>query len=271
MAKGRGNFTCQVNADYLPCKECFRSSRCIHTTAEFGPCLNDGYVCDFKPRLSDYITIRKGTKNEVVKYSPASSSNLPMYPSQDEKVCEYFDQLYRASAASHTIFNYPMFLGLQKILEPRKLLILDEAHLLESQIVEFRSISISRRRWSKYIPNLQIPHLGDDISSWINFLSDLNAMLRDRISILIEFVKGGGKKTAQAVDIRACNQELIKIRQDKERLESIIDEIRSSNDWIVSDILLDTHGEVAKVEFKPLSVADYCKKVFNKARTQAQA
>src|SRR5215831_19843914 len=69
--------------------------------------------------------------------------------------CEYFDQLNIASDSSHSILNYPIFLALlanKKVLPSRELLVLDEAHLLETEIVRFRGLTISKRRWIKYIP-----------------------------------------------------------------------------------------------------------------------
>jgi ATP-dependent DNA helicase DinG len=244
IAKGRANFLCDVNA----ADKCECLGECYHNTAKFGPCLNQDYFCDFKPHPADYIVTKRGTKRETIEYSPGSSRGLPMYPQEGR--CEYFNQLYIASAAGHSIFNYPMFLGLlsagDKILRPRELLILDEAHLLESRIVEFKSITISKRKWSRYVPGLHIENFGNDIEGWINFLSNLNGMVKDRI------------KTIKRV--HSQNEQ-----EDQRKLEYAIAEIKSSDNWVVSDIVQD-FKEVIKVQFKPLSVADDCKRVFEKGK-----
>jgi ATP-dependent DNA helicase DinG len=62
----------------------------------------------------------------------------------------------------------------------RELLILDEAHQLETEIVGFTGISISKRRWKRYIPNFKIVDYGYDIEKWINFLIDLETILMPR-------------------------------------------------------------------------------------------
>ena len=55
---------------------------------------------------------------------------------------------------------------------------LDEGHLLETEIVKFRGLTISKRRWKRYIPNLEIIDYGyDDIERWIDFLIDLETKM----------------------------------------------------------------------------------------------
>jgi ATP-dependent DNA helicase DinG len=91
--------------------------------------------------------------------------------------CGYYDQLNIALVSSHAILNYPIFLAYltnRKGLPARNLLILDEAHRLEEEVVKFTGISISKRRWKRYISDLKIFDYGfDDIEKWIDFLTDL--------------------------------------------------------------------------------------------------
>ena len=57
-------------------------------------------------------------------------------------------------------------------------MVLDEAHLLETEIVRFRGLTISKRRWIKYIPSLKMVDYGyDDIKKWIDFLIDLETRM----------------------------------------------------------------------------------------------
>jgi Rad3-related DNA helicase len=100
----------------------------------------------------------------------------------------------------------------------RKLLILDEAHLLETEIVGFTGISISKRRWKRYIPNFKIVDYGyDDIEKWIDFLIDLKTRMLDLTNIREELVP-------DAIT-------------DVEKLTRAIDNIRSNRkNWIVSEI-----------------------------------
>jgi ATP-dependent DNA helicase DinG len=143
--------------------------------------------------------------------------------------------------------NYALFLGLvNRKLPSRELLIFDEAHLLETEIVKFREIAISRRKWRKYIPDLKIDNHGYDVEGWVGFLDKLRDIMLD-------------------VKIPVENKELlIEAQQDIEKLELTIDSICLHPDnWIVSEIELEGL-EVVKVELKPLDVSPYCKSVFTK-------
>ena len=96
--------------------------------------------------------------------------------------CGYYDQLNIARNASHSIFNYPMFLTLlpsKKKIAPRELLILDEGHLLETEVLNLTSFLLSKSRWKRYIPSFSIINFGydDSIEIWIDFLIQLEAKI----------------------------------------------------------------------------------------------
>ncbi len=89
-----------------------------------------------------------------------------------------------ALTSSHSIFNYSNFLAFllqsKKSLPSRELLVLDEGHLLETEIVKFRGLSISKRRWKRYLigNRLKIIDFGyNDIEQWIDFLIELEAIM----------------------------------------------------------------------------------------------
>jgi ATP-dependent DNA helicase DinG len=266
-AKGKNNFTCEVKEDFIrnrtyKCKPCGSTSskyECPHTTVEYGPCMSDkNFGCKYKPLLKDYQVINKGSKEEQVilfneekyrdKYFDWSHvENLKEDAIRDWRPCHYFHQMNIALAASHSVLNYAIFLGLlNKNLPARELLVLDESHLLETEIVRFRGISISRKKWRKYIPELKIDNHEYDVSGWLEFITDLEEEMRD-------------------IRIPPQNKEImIEASQDLEKLELTIDAISAnSNNWIVSDVKWEGR-EVTRVELKPLDVSPYCKDVFSK-------
>ena len=100
----------------------------------------------------------RGTKEERIfiendtkkHYQKEYSQWLPIQTLKEQreewKPCEYFDQLNKAVTASHSILNYSIFLSLlprKKSLPERELLVLDEGHLLETEIVKFRGLDLS--------------------------------------------------------------------------------------------------------------------------------
>jgi ATP-dependent DNA helicase DinG len=267
VAKGKNNFPCEVKDDFFRnhtynCNPCgLRMSTCPHTTVEYGPCMSDDdFGCNYKTSLKDYAAINKGTKDERIilaegryrnnYFEWSHLNNLKEDVIRDWRPCGYFHQLNIALAASHSILNYSMFFAIMnKKLPSRELLILDEAHMLETEIVRFRGISISRRKWRKYIPDLRIDDHDYDVKGWLGFLDDLRQMMLD-----VRILRG--------------NEELlIELEQDVEKLESVIEAISvNPNNWIVSDVQKEGHEGVTRVELKPLDISPYCTDVFGKCK-----
>jgi ATP-dependent DNA helicase DinG len=202
VAKGANNFRCLVKDDFIRnntyrCSACASDhvNECRHTSVEYGPCMTkesfQDHACKYRTFVKDYITSGKGTKFEQVHVDKPAEINYQKEFSQwlhlnnlntkkepkDWRPCEYFDQLNVALTSSHSIFNYSNFLAFLpniKTLHPRELLVLDEGHLLESEIVKFRGLSVSKRRWKRYIQKLELIDYGyDDLEKWIEFLIEL--------------------------------------------------------------------------------------------------
>ena len=50
----------------------------------------------------------------------------------------------------------------------------NEGHLLETEIIKFRGLSIYNKRWKKYMQNFKMTDYGyNDIGKWIEFLIDI--------------------------------------------------------------------------------------------------
>jgi ATP-dependent DNA helicase DinG len=202
-ARGKNNFPCLVKQDFVDndiykCGICATSNanECYHTTVEYGHCMtNESFKedgCKYRTFAKDYSQNNGGSKDEEIfidnetrnKYLKQYSE---WFPVKDLKLrrawkpCEYFDQLNIALMSSHSVLNYSIFLAFlpySKSLPERGLLVLDEGHLLETEIVKFRGLSISRRRWKRYVGNLDIVDYGyDDIERWIDFLVDTETKL----------------------------------------------------------------------------------------------
>ncbi|HZC49707.1 MAG TPA: ATP-dependent DNA helicase [Nitrososphaeraceae archaeon] len=208
VAKGKSNFPCLVKDDFIKngiyrCRSCISAGdgrECYHTTVEYGPCMTDesfeGTGCKYRTFLKDYDLSNKGTENEKIyinndkehHYKTEFFQWLHLKNLKDNnrdkatwRPCEYFDQLNIALTSSHSIFNYSNFLAFlpsKKIIMPRELLVLDEAHLLETEIVKFRGLSISKKRWRRYIKDLKIVDYGyNEVKRWIDFLIELETKM----------------------------------------------------------------------------------------------
>jgi Rad3-related DNA helicase len=270
-----------ISVEYGTCKsnESFR-----HTPKDCNACTDgDGSEhmgCKYRTFPRDYeITNLRSTSEQISisdeareRYESNYNAENWMYLRNFDKqrdiwqACSYYDQRNIALLASHTIFNYSNFLRFlpTKLLESRDLLVLDEGHLIESQLVEYLSLSISRKKWRKYIPYLELNADGNlhDIEKWLDFLSGLQLQMEVKID---EWTKN--KKLV-------TDEFLIEATKDKEKLDQTIDTItQDSENWIVSEIkeweYFNTRKrrnetEIVKVTFKALDISSYCKKIFEK-------
>ena len=208
VAKRKSNFPCLVKEYFIKngiyrCRSCISAgdgSECYHTTVEYGPCMTDesfeGTGCKYRTFLKDYDLSNKGTENEKIyinndkehHYKKEFFQWLHLKNLKDNskdkatwRPCEYFNQLNIALTSSHSIFNYSNFLAFlpsKKIIMPRELLVLDEAHLLETEIVKFRGLSISKKRWRRYIKDLKVVDYGyNEVKRWIDFLIELETKM----------------------------------------------------------------------------------------------
>ena len=273
MAKGKKNFICAVKEDFIrngtyKCGLCVSNkvNECYHTTADYGPCMsNESFRhenCKYRTYRKYYTIKNKGTieeevfiDNNGVKYYLNEYSQWSYLGNLEEELriwrpCDYYHQLNIALASSHAVLNYSMFLALSfatyEGIPSRELLVLDEAHRLEEEIVKFAGISISKRRWKRYIPDFEMVDYGyDDIEKWIDFLIDLEAKMSDLTQDISE------ELAVEAI-------------RDIEKLKQAIDNIRSNpKNWIVTEIKKE-NNEVTRIELKPLDVSSYCKDVFKK-------
>ena len=326
VAKGKNNFQCRVKEDFMEagkylCTSCNSRSEveCRHTSCDYGPCLSDesmeGSGCRYRTFINDYKIDNKGRKNERIFISKEKLENYQTEYSnwihlknfdnpRQWSPCYYFDQLFQALKASHSIFNYSIFLSLlanKSMIQQRELLVLDEAHLLETEIIKFRGLSISKKRWRRYINDFKMIDYGFDLNGWLGFLIDLEKTILTLIgydslvkSLVMERkIKYGYDSKTKAtaknkrivsaselfeddesleIDIKSENKKhfqidkelLIDIVQDTDKLTRTINNILSNpKNWIVSEVQKENY-DVLRVEFKPLDASKYIRTIVEK-------
>jgi ATP-dependent DNA helicase DinG len=209
IAKGMDNFSCLIKEDFInngiyTCGACSSSNYmrkrtnayCLHTTVDYGPCLTRNSEiarngCIYKPAVSEYEVSDRETRNEQVFLNSQTKEihqheffkwfqAKDLAENRKEWIpCGYYDQLNVARNASHSVFNYSMFLSLlpnKRIILPRKLLVLDEGHLLETEMLKFTSFILSKNKWRKYLPDFSLIN-SCDIEMWTDFLIQLEAKM----------------------------------------------------------------------------------------------
>lgn len=262
--KGRNNFPCIVKEDMG-----------IKESCDYGPCLKeDEYDCLYKTRLSDYETKLEGTIYEnidIAKYALKKYHDKTKQHSQlvqlQWKPCEYFHQKWISVKSSHTIYNYKYFLSdlfYSSGVNKRKLLILDEAHTLESEVSTFKNFIINKEYLNRFFPKLNLPENKPlDVDTYVDFCTNLKERFYDYINKGESLVGNDGDKK-KAID--ASEKNLIDALAFEKNLSVFLDDLKSNKDnWLVTNMIKnDNDNKISRIKMEPLDVSNYFVDIFDK-------
>ena len=259
--KGRGNFPCIVKEDMGLDESC-----------DYGPCVkDDAYDCIYKTRLMDYRVKGEGTIHETVTLDPfaerkyvdkmRSKSRIAEF---EWKPCHYFHQKWIGARSTHTVYNYRYFLSdvfYAGTAQKRNLLVLDEAHQLESEVGDFRSFTI-RKNMLPFL-KMQMPDRKvDEIVTWLDFCIEL----KERLFEFAEKAKGIIERSNQRITVEPFTEKnLIDALEREKSLEVVIDDMKANKEnWIVSGLQRDSANNLARVALTPLDISDYFESILDK-------
>ncbi|HKU49823.1 MAG TPA: ATP-dependent DNA helicase [Nitrososphaera sp.] len=259
--KGRGNFPCIVKEDMGLDESC-----------DYGPCVKDeNYDCAYKTRLMDYRVRAEGTKNEAVQLDPFAERKYEEKLKASSKLvelewrpCHYFHQKWVGLRSSHTVYNYRYFLSdvfYAGTAQRRNLLILDEAHQLESEVGDFRSFTIHRN--SLRFLRMEMPDRNiDAIETWMEFCQTL----RERLADFAEKAEGIIERSNQKFSVEPYTEKnLIDAIERQQNIEGVIEDIKANkNNWIISNVMRDESNQLVKATLTPLDVSGYLDTVLDK-------
>lgn len=257
--KGRGNFPCIVKEDMGLDESC-----------DYGPCVQgDNYDCAFKTRLLDYKAVGEGTPNELVQLDPMAEREYVKNLQKQSKIveqhwrpCHYFHQRWVGAKASHAVYNYRYFLSdifYTGTTQRRKLLILDEAHHLESEVGDFRSFTI-QKSMLRLLARVQMPERDlENIDVWMDFCSTL----QDK---LLKFIEQASDAIDQGrIAEPYTERNLIEAMKREKNLSSVLYDMRSSKkNWIVSSVQRDNTNQIMRATLMPLETSGYFGEILDK-------
>ena len=259
--KGRGNFPCIVKEDMGLDESC-----------DYGPCVkDDAYDCIYKTRLMDYRVKGEGTIHETVTLDPFAERKYVDKMRSKSKIaefewrsCHYFHQKWIGARSTHTVYNYRYFLSdvfYAGTAQKRNLLVLDEAHQLESEVGDFRSFTI-RKNMLPFL-KMQMPDgKVDEIATWLDFCIELKEKLFD----FAEKAKGIIERSNQRITVEPFTERnLIDALEREKSLEVVIDDMKANKEnWIVSGLQRDSANNLARVALTPLDISDYFESILDK-------
>ncbi|HEY3094796.1 MAG TPA: ATP-dependent DNA helicase, partial [Nitrososphaera sp.] len=259
--KGRGNFPCIVKEDMGLDESC-----------DYGPCVkDDSYDCVYKTRLMDYRVEGEGTVHELVRLDPFSERKYVDKMRSKSKLvqvewrpCHYFHQKWIGARSSHTVYNYRYFLSdifYAGTAQKRNLLVLDEAHSLESEVGNFHSFTI-RKNMLPFL-RMQMPgRNGDDIETWLDFCIEL----KERLFDFSEKAKRSIERSNRRVTVEPFTEKnLIDALEREASLTAAIDDMKANKkNWIVSGVQRDSTSQMTRVTLMPLDISGYFDPILDK-------
>lgn len=262
--KGRNNFPCIVKEDMG-----------IRESCEYGPCLkDDDFDCIYKTRMSDYEVKSEGTiyeNLEINKYALKKYYDKAKEHSQlvriEWKPCQYYHQKWISIKSSHTIYNYKYFLSdlfYSSGVNKRKLLILDEAHTLESEVSSFKNIIFSKESLIRFFPKIDLPDSEQtDVETWIDFSTRLKEQFTRYVEKAANILGSGG--TSQD-DMYVSEKNLIDAINYEKNLLTYLEDLRSNKEnWLVTNITKnEIDNKLARIKLEPLVVSSYFTDIFDK-------
>jgi ATP-dependent DNA helicase DinG len=264
--KGRNNFPCIVKEDMG-----------IKESCEYGPCLkDDDFDCIYKTRMSDYDVKSEGTiyeSLEINKYALKKYYDKAKEHSQLVRIewrpCEYYHQKWISIKSSHTIYNYKYFLSdlfYSSGVNKRKLLILDEAHTLESEVSSFKNIIFSKESLIRFFPKIDLPDSKQtDVETWIDFCTRLKEQFTRYVEKAANILGSGGTSTGQD-DIHVSEKNLIDAINYEKNLLTFLEDLRiNKENWLVTNITKnEIDNKLARIKLEPLVVSSYFTDIFDK-------
>jgi ATP-dependent DNA helicase DinG len=261
--KGRNNFPCIVKEDMG-----------IRESCEYGPCLkDDNFDCIYKTRMSDYDVKSEGTiyeNLEINKYALKKYYDKAKEHSQlvriEWKPCEYYHQKWMSIKSSHTIYNYKYFLSdlfYSSGVNKRKLLILDEAHTLESEVSSFKNIIFSKESLIRFFPKIDLPDSKQtDVETWIDFCTRLKEQFTRYVEKAANILGSGGISQ----DIHVSEKNLIDAINYEKNLLTFLEDLRiNKENWLVTNITKnEIDNKLSRIKLEPLVVSSYFTDIFDK-------
>ncbi|MDG6990267.1 MAG: ATP-dependent DNA helicase [Nitrososphaerota archaeon] len=183
---------------------------------------------------------------------------------KDDKLCPYYEQKWEALKERVMVANYPFFLSELSYTDDirrRKLLVCDEAHDIEKQMVGFASFSLKASILGTYSVERNdrpmIPDMGtDDAGAWTGPLEDAKKRLE-------KFIDANTNDQGVQDRVASCKDTL-------EALKGFADDLKAAPfNWVVNGIKATANVEdgasVEEVDFQPLDISGYTSQLFASA------
>ena len=247
--KGKSNFPCLAlyDPEMVPYEEARKDPT---ISCSFGSCSwevtkptgeKKREYCKHKPQISAFAVFNQGTENERVEGSL-------------NRKCYYYNQKFRALAATHALFNYSSYFqtrlypgGVEGYLS-RDCLVADEAHEIEDQIIAYIGFGIL----PSYMRDANLK-FDDFKTDTVDGVLELLDILDDSHRQLIRKIGGESPESPAAQNLR---------RREEKIYRTMLEIEQESTNFVVQESR-NFAGDISRVSIKPIEIGKYTKKFFD--------
>ncbi len=276
---GRNNFSCyeleNMGGELRPGEK---------PMCDMGPCQTSGYKCSYKPNIKQYVRI-----GSIVQYDETytfEGDDGEKVKVTVEKPCLYYDQKHKGLTINHTIMNYRYFFTLCKFtsndIATRSLIVFDEAHSMEEQMIDFAKFVFTRNGMQQLVPEFKFPVCSKtekfDIQYWRQYLIALKASLDKAITFLTEsnhhertkLLKGIQKDPyvkgiLDSSKVKLTEEYTDDFRKMVDKLSELIKSLQAQpENWVIRTVLEKSSNGIDMIEFVPLDISQYFQPIYEK-------
>jgi Rad3-related DNA helicase len=162
------------------------------------------------------------------------------------------------------VYNYRYFLSdvfYAGTIQNRNMLVLDEAHQLESEVGDFRSFAI-RKNMLPFL-KIQMPDKNiESIETWIDFCIELKERLFDFAEKAEKLIEGNSQRV---ITEPFTEKNLIDAIERETSLAAVIEDMKANKEnWIVSGVQRDSSNQLERVILTPLDISGYFDSILDK-------
>jgi ATP-dependent DNA helicase DinG len=286
---GRKNFTCPIYnkpCSIVPTVRCRGMKRTIAGNSSIedevddvdnnnisnNPLLSIEVIpkCERYPTKDDLqriYVLNKGTSNERVTIISNFNNN-------GHSLCEYYLQKHLAYRSSFRIINYHEYFTLLNNVASKdklstKLLICDEAHMLEEKVIDFYNVVIDDKllnplRKHKLIDkDLTVEYKEEDKEYYKQLL---NVIIKGYTDLINKIAEKIGRQSLHESEERKLTFKLAEYEEIRRRLIIVQDMLKLYPDNFIVDAVTDKRNKNTTVKLLPLNISPFLRPVFDRVR-----
>jgi ATP-dependent DNA helicase DinG len=211
--------------------------------------------------LKRIYVLNKGTNNEQVVFNAGY------------RLCDYYIQKYLAYRSSFRIINYHEYFTLVNNVASKnklstKLLVCDEAHMLEEKVIDFYNVSIDSQllnplRKNELIDqNLTVEYKEEDKEYYKQLLATIVKGYKDLLNITAELIS---RSSLHESEKRKLMFRLAEYEERLQRLTMVQEILRWYPDNFIVDAVVNKKKNMV-VKLLPLNISPFLRPVFDRVK-----